>query len=892
MATRNETFFEALLSPKAAKWSAGVAFDRSNPLPLDQWSVFQSEAKATEYLTNAKAYPGQVIAYAEANGEMKVCVLSQNAEGTALTLKPVGVIPSGDAKTIEVSAAGAIALFGAATAANGTLPMIEEVEQEDGSKKSQLVWKTLEDIGAGDGNDNTTYAFNFANQKLTITPSLNGIAQTPVEIDLGTFITEDELQAAIEALPEDKNTTYELTQNGMTLTLTPSEGEADVVTIDAYNKKEIDDKFAALPEDKDTKYTAKADDKVLKLTGTEFSTELGLKHENGKISLTGIGGAVIAEFSDADFVADGVLQDVSYNAETKELTFIWNIITGTDGNGDYIYKTDIVNIADLIDTYTAGNGLQLTGSEFSIKLATDTEEFLSVDANGLKLSGVQTAINNAQAAAEGVAATKASEAQSAAEAKAAELATAAQTAAEAKAEELANAAKQAAIDDAATKYATTGALDAVSAVADAAVTTEEMGTYVASAISGKADKSELIDAYSKTEADAKIAEAVKPANDRLAELTTVESGAQVNKLENITVAEGAKISVSGIVNKAITIDDAALRQAITDADNKATNAGGVASEAKAAAEANALNIQSNLNQINALLEVDTQYSKDIAALQAHDAEHKGQYEALVGLVTEHGETLADWGSSKADTTNLNAAIERIAQNETDITGLGNTKLDKSVFEAHETTAANTYATKEALASEAETARAAEKANADAITAIYKAGEGDAAATGVLATEIARVEGLVSAEAQRADAAEKANADEIARVDAALKLAVENNTEGIDSIKELATWVNTHGAEAEGMVEAIEKNATDIAKNTGDIKAIYTPASGEGEEAVAASGVLVDEIARVESKIPGVDDKTIKLNDNNNVYVAEVSTDILVQGATTLVFYAGTASTII
>jgi len=46
MATMNENFFSELLSPKAAKWSAGVAFDRSNGLPLDQWSVFQTKADA------------------------------------------------------------------------------------------------------------------------------------------------------------------------------------------------------------------------------------------------------------------------------------------------------------------------------------------------------------------------------------------------------------------------------------------------------------------------------------------------------------------------------------------------------------------------------------------------------------------------------------------------------------------------------------------------------------------------------------------------------------------------------------------------------------------------------------------------------------------------------
>ena len=77
----------------------------------------------------------------------------------------------------------------------------------------------------------------------------------------------------------------------------------------------------------------------------------------------------------------------------------------------------------------------------------------------------------------------------------------------------------------------------------------------------------------------------------------------------------------------------------------------------------------------------------------------------------------------------------------------------------------------------------------------------------VATDIAAA---VKAEADIARAAEKANADEIARVDAALKLAVENNEEGIDSIKELANWVNTHGAAAENMTKAITKNAEDIA----------------------------------------------------------------------------------
>ena len=47
-----------------------------------------------------------------------------------------------------------------------------------------------------------------------------------------------------------------------------------------------------------------------------------------------------------------------------------------------------------------------------------------------------------------------------------------------------------------------------------------------------------------------------------------------------------------------------------------------------------------------------------------------------------------------------------------------------------------------------------------------------------------------------------NAADILRIDAALKAAVENDGEGLDSIKELATWIETHGTEAAGYAAAI------------------------------------------------------------------------------------------
>lgn len=55
-----DDFFSSLAS--GTKWSAGVAFTRTNPLPIDDKSVFATLEEAQTYAKSATAYPGQVIA--------------------------------------------------------------------------------------------------------------------------------------------------------------------------------------------------------------------------------------------------------------------------------------------------------------------------------------------------------------------------------------------------------------------------------------------------------------------------------------------------------------------------------------------------------------------------------------------------------------------------------------------------------------------------------------------------------------------------------------------------------------------------------------------------------------------------------------------------------------
>lgn len=90
----------------------------------------------------------------------------------------------------------------------------------------------------------------------------------------------------------------------------------------------------------------------------------------------------------AEFIKDGILADVKLLTinDVKVLRFIWNVDAGEQ-------VTD-VDVSELIDVYTAGKGLELNGSEFSIKLSDKNENnFLVVAEDGIRLSGIETFVD-------------------------------------------------------------------------------------------------------------------------------------------------------------------------------------------------------------------------------------------------------------------------------------------------------------------------------------------------------------------------------------------------------------------------------------------------------------------------------------------------------------------
>lgn len=164
-------------------------------------------------------------------------------------------------------------------------------------------------------------------------------------------------------------------------------------------------------------------DKILTLNSDKLinaTVSMSYDTENKAIKLYGKDNIELGSVDATPFIKDGMLNDVEYNPDNNTLVFTWNTDSGT--------KTDEVILSDIIEPYIAGTGLELINNEFAIKTATDSEAFLTVNTEGIKVSGIQQAINEA---------------------------------------------KQAAIDDAATKYVTTGVLNELQTAVEGRLTSLE-----------------------------------------------------------------------------------------------------------------------------------------------------------------------------------------------------------------------------------------------------------------------------------------------------------------------------------------------------------------------------------------------------------------------------------
>ena len=177
----------------------------------------------------------------------------------------------------------------------------------------------------------------------------------------------------------------------------------DELAAEANTRKTADDALSARIDNiENAAIGVKSGEKIISLDDSthELSTTLGLTLENrddGKeyLVLTGINGAKVADIDATRFLKDGMINDVKLTTDGKNKYLV--ITFNTDSGKTEPIKLDV---SSLIDVYTAGDGLTLTDRKFSINKDSTSEEYLVVSSSGIKITGIDSAINTAKQAAE------------------------------------------------------------------------------------------------------------------------------------------------------------------------------------------------------------------------------------------------------------------------------------------------------------------------------------------------------------------------------------------------------------------------------------------------------------------------------------------------------------
>lgn len=185
--------------------------------------------------------------------------------------------------------------------------------------------------------------------------------------------------------------------------------EANVINAITVNGTAVTvtNKTAAITISTGSTITVDSSDKVLTLANDVLSSQISLVHDstNHLIKLLGKGAQgseeLISEFSTEDFIKDGMLDYAGLHVRvTESSTTTWTPalpagITEPSGTADGTYivlnwntgaskSATFINVTSLIDTYTAGTGLTLTGHQFSLNAASAST------IGGVKVAAVAT----------------------------------------------------------------------------------------------------------------------------------------------------------------------------------------------------------------------------------------------------------------------------------------------------------------------------------------------------------------------------------------------------------------------------------------------------------------------------------------------------------------------
>ena len=803
------------------------SFARANGQPLDASEVYYSLEAAKAYAAGAQAYIGQKIVVVEDG-----VVTHYGIEDAAGNLKELGSKPVGDNSSIVVAENGTISLKGV-----GSLVFERDILGEDGEptgEKEAVQYQPLM-TAAGlvwvEPSKTTVEGLATLIDALAVrVKALEDNRVTKEELAAAVKVETDRAEAAEKALGERIDAIDFVDDDEMANAIAAARTDIS---------KEIDDDVKVAKDRADKAYTL-AESKV---DASAYATDKkALEDEDAAIRAIAEGARdSINTFLNSEDIDETVNTLKEIQAEIEKMIDATELTTALASKADKSYvDEELGKKQDVIpeNTYDAYGSAATAKSE------------AIADAEGKIATAKQEAIDAAASAAAGLYATQT------------------------RVNEL-----ETALD---------GRLDVLEAIDHNAYTTNEVfNEYKTTVENTYATKDAL--APVKQTADNAAAK-VETLEDKIEEITSV--GGEPNVIDYVKVngtilevekdAEGKSTkTVNVIVPTKVSdlTDDTGFDARITAAQNQADKgvsdaAAAASAAAQAQNEVDALEVEVGGIQTTVAGHTTsiTDYGTRIGALEQADITHGTEYNELKGIVSGHTATIA----TKADTTAVDAVVASAAANAAAIKTLNETTIPgvnaEIAKKANASDLAN-YHTKSEIVAITGTVPADK-------TLVQMIADAKSEAT----YDDTEVRGLITTEAQRAAAAEKANADEIARVNGVLAAALENDGEGLDSIKELADWINVHGSEAAEMAEAISDNADAIAAINHADTGILAQAKAHTNAAIAALPAATAEALGLVK----YDDVTIKMNDSQQLYVAKVSTDILEQGSMTLILNGGSA----
>lgn len=295
--------------------------------------------------------------------------------------------------------------------------VVGDITKEGGVKDGSTIKVNVKAVGNADGLKlgNDGLYVDLAKTTSSITANTNAIAKEKERAEAA----EGENKAAIEqeknnriaainglnagikggngkfiqSVKEDKGIITAV-EADLTAAAVAYDKTADKVIANATNVsaaiKELDAKVAA---NKDAELTYK----TVKLTAEEVTAlgDVNVKEAYKVVSVdktrkeTTVGD-IIKIYKDSALVSIDYTETGENSKKGQFLKYVYTLTNGTQ-------KTVYVDMSKLVDQAEVEKGIQAIDGKLSIKLAESNEAgFLTVDANGLKLSGVQTAIDTAK----------------------------------------------------------------------------------------------------------------------------------------------------------------------------------------------------------------------------------------------------------------------------------------------------------------------------------------------------------------------------------------------------------------------------------------------------------------------------------------------------------------